>query len=132
MSGFFTRLDAIPFSAVEARVAYQLIIRDFRINPENYRDPADGVRQLGYQLEVDGFRVLACWVTSYAYHMHRTGLRTKVIRDWLIDRSVDAARNRARGEPWRRAKPSCPPVSNTGAAMAERARLERDKKGNPQ
>lgn len=90
-----------PFSAVLARVAYELIRRDFRDSPHLYIEPSEGLGRLSRRLYHSGWSVMSVWVAAYAYH-NGQGMSTSAYRQWLIQRARWAAMNREYGRPWAR------------------------------
>jgi len=120
MAGFTERLDCCPFSAVCARVAYQLIVLDYRHRPESYHYPEKGLRVLLRDLSADGWEAMACWITAYCWLVTHEGYTVKQARDQVVDRAMKAEANRRRGNPWARVPRSCPRVTNRGAASLSR------------
>lgn len=50
-----TPLHREPLTRVLARVAYRLILRDYRSHPENYDTPSQGILDLAQNLHLAGF-----------------------------------------------------------------------------
>jgi hypothetical protein len=120
MNRFEESLDAVPFSAVICRVAYRLVVYDYKYNPTRYRVPADGVCDLAIRLERGGFPALAMWCSAFAYKMTVEHLTVRQARDEVIFRATEAERRRRGGKPWTRVPKSCPRVTNRGAAFSAR------------
>ncbi len=115
MTRFEERLDTSPFSAVIARVAYQLIVLDYKHRPESYHYPEKGLRVLQRDMSAAGWETMACWLTEYCWTICEKGLTAKQARDYVVDRAMRAEANRRKGTPWRRVPDSCPRVTNRGA-----------------
>ena len=80
-------------SEVLGRVAYRLIVQDYRGDPSPYDRPAEAMLDLSHYLSARGWAVLATWVRAYAaqWNLYRT---VGEIRSGII--------NRARcGQSWR-------------------------------
>lgn len=132
MSRFRENLEASPFSAVLVRVAYQLIVYDYKYNPSRYRKPADGVSDLGVRLYRGGFQAMSMWCAAIAYKMSYEGMTVRQARDEVIYRATEADRRRRAGQPWARVPKSCPRVTNRGAAMPSPVALDLSGDGVPQ
>lgn len=120
MTRFEENLDAAPFSAVLCRVAYRLVVYDYKYNPTRYKVPSDGVCDLAIRLERGGFPALAMWCSAFAYKMTVEHLTVREARDEVIYRATEAERRRRGGKPWERVPKSCPRVTNRGAAFSTR------------
>jgi hypothetical protein len=88
------------FSEVLARVAYQLIVKDFQREPAAYQTPCTAMFFLSARLEAFGFRALSLWVTAAAYHQTK-GKSLKTWKLMTIDRTRQADANRRSGIPWK-------------------------------
>lgn len=122
MGRFEERLDCAPFSAVVARVAYQLIVLDYRHRPESYHYPEKGLRVLQRDMSADGWETMACWLTAFCWTICERGLTARQARDYVVDRALKAEANRRRGRPWQRVPDSCPRVTNRGATSRSSSR----------
>ena len=132
MSRFEENLDCAPFSAVICRVAYRLVVYDYKYNPDRYRVPSDGVCDLAIRLERGGFPALAMWCSAFAYKMTVEHLTVREARDEVIHRATEAERRRRSGNPWARVPKSCPRVTNRGAAFSPTKSLAASGSGDPQ
>lgn len=92
-------LPSEPFTAILARVAYQLIVIDFANYPQHYFDPVAGLGQLSRRLYREGWSVLSVWVCAYAFHLGQ-GMSTASYRHCLIERARQADANRRFKRPW--------------------------------
>jgi len=59
-------LREAAFSEVLARVAFQLIKRDYSYYRSMYEDPPRGMLGLAALLRANGWNVMATWVTAYS------------------------------------------------------------------
>jgi hypothetical protein len=132
MSRFEENLDCAPFSAVICRVAYRLVVVDYRQQPESYDDPANGLYFLAVKLDRHGFNALSMWIAAFAYKMRTEGLTLREARDEVIYRATEAERRRRGGRPWARVPKSCPRVTNRGAAFSPTKSLADSGSGDPQ
>lgn len=108
------RGDDIIFSEVLARVAFSLIVYDFRRNKPAYDEPTLGMYRLAVSLDRGGFRALSCWVAAAAFEITASGCSLANWRDRVILRARNHAANRRAGVPWRRS-PN-PRVTNRGVS----------------
>lgn len=124
MDGFFSRLDESPLSAVNARVAYRLIVLHFRRVPAAYLDPADGMQLLARELEEAGWGSLAMWVGAYAHHYRNEHTTTLRLREMFVARAAQGEADRRRGDPWASRRRACPRVTNRGAGTGTTRRAD--------
>jgi hypothetical protein len=108
--------DGIILSEVMARVAFRLVVQDYRAHARNYKEPLAGMLLLAARLDIAGFRALAVWVYTAAYSVRRQECSLAVWRDSVIRRARLHDAYRRQGRPWKRA--ANPPVSNTGVSSA--------------
>lgn len=73
-------VDAAPTEVI-ARVAYQIVRRDYRINPARYEDPATGLRQLQEEMIANRVHILLVQLSAMAFWL-RQG-KGKLV-DWKI------------------------------------------------
>jgi len=105
-----------------ARVAYQVIARDFRLNPARYDNPIEGIYTLMREMRHYDNTLLHTSFAAILVHLRGQRGTLKQWRDLIIHRSRYAVAKSRAGFPWSRA---CdPPISNTGVAGDDIALLE--------
>jgi hypothetical protein len=104
--------DDVILSEVMARVAFRLIVWDFRSHRASYDDPQQGMIGLSAHLHRYGFRAVSAWVLAAAYYTGREGCLLADWRDWCVRRARLHAAYRRAGQPWRKAPD--PRVTNRG------------------
>lgn len=132
MKGCFSvPLAGRPFSEVLARVAYRLIVQEYR------RLSASGPTREEVLLAVDerlgalGLRALQTYVWAFAWNAEQHGVTLRQAALFVVERARSAERLRQRGRPWGRALPRCPRVTNRGAAFPQHDEARRASREGP-
>jgi len=96
------RNPRIDRSELLARVAYQLVIRDWRQHPDRYRDPASGVSLLSKSLAHVGFPHLHTYLAAMAYYVRPRYGSALHWRNTVVRRARNRVWLHFIGKPWRR------------------------------
>lgn len=109
-------------SEVVVRVAYALVKRDFKLRPQNYDNPSEGVHKLSWELRNVVNQSMHLSLAAFSLFLNKKKGKLKDAVKIYIDRARYAEEMRRSGTPW---KPVCaPPVSNTGGTAYDLAVLE--------
>lgn len=92
-------IDA-TFSEVCSRVAYRLIVLEYRKRPSAFKTPATALFYFGAVLGGCGFEAMATWVSAAGYHI----AKGRTLASWKAETIARARKregNRRSGAAWK-------------------------------